>query len=181
MSNQKKKEQKKKERESRVKIKLAKKRSVLREQRKADKEQQLSEQQAHEIVHGKQMPIINDPNLLAEKEAQRARQISEQLKKNFVGFTKEYKEEFEQYFESKHEDKWKEVSGKLQKTFQFKDFKEALDFINKVGKISESMNHHPEIINVYNKVTLKLKTHDENKITDLDKKMSKKVDELFNI
>ena len=62
------------------------------------------------------------------------------------------------------------------KTFQFKDFKEALDFINKVGKISESMNHHPEITNVYNKVTLKLKTHDKNQITDLDYKMAEKVD-----
>jgi 4a-hydroxytetrahydrobiopterin dehydratase len=76
---------------------------------------------------------------------------------------------------------WKEISGKLEKTFQFKDFKEALDFINKVGQISESINHHPEIINVYNKVTLKLKTHDKNQITDLDYKMAEKVDQLFNI
>jgi 4a-hydroxytetrahydrobiopterin dehydratase len=76
---------------------------------------------------------------------------------------------------------WIENDGFLQKSFQFKDFKEALDFINKVGKISESMNHHPEITNVYNKVTLKLKTHDKNQITDLDYQMAKKVDQLFNI
>ena len=69
----------------------------------------------------------------------------------------------------------------FEKTFQFKDYKEALDFINKVGQISESINHHPEIINVYNKVTLKLKTHDKNQITDLDYKMAEKVDQLFNI
>jgi 4a-hydroxytetrahydrobiopterin dehydratase len=69
---------------------------------------------------------------------------------------------------------WKEVSGKLEKTFQFKNFKEALDFINKVGKISESMNHHPEITNIYNKVTLKLKTHDKDSITELDHQMRKK-------
>lgn len=77
--------------------------------------------------------------------------------------------------------KWSERDGYLQNSFQFKNFKEALDFINKVGKISESMNHHPEITNVYNKVTLKLKTHDKNQITDLDYQMAKKVDQLFNI
>jgi len=69
----------------------------------------------------------------------------------------------------------------IKRQFKFKDFKEALDFINKVGMISESMNHHPEIINNYNKVHLKLKTHDKNQITELDHKMAKKVDDLFNI
>ena len=91
-------------------------------------------------------------------------------------------EDFKKQFESiQNTEDWNEVSGKLEKTFQFKDFKEALDFINKVGQISESMNHHPEITNVYNKVTLKLKTHDKNQITELDHKLAKKVDDLFNI
>jgi 4a-hydroxytetrahydrobiopterin dehydratase len=43
------------------------------------------------------------------------------------------------------------------------------------------MNHHPEITNVYNKVTLKLKTHDKDSITELDHQMRKKIDDLFNI
>ena len=45
---------------------------------------------------------------------------------------------------------WTQNSGKLVKTFKFKDFNEALKFINTVGKIAESMNHHPKIINLYN-------------------------------
>lgn len=90
-------------------------------------------------------------------------------------------EDFKKQFESNQMDNWNESGGFLQKTFEFKDFKEALDFINKVGMISESMNHHPEIINNYNKVHLKLKTHDKNQITELDHKMAKKVDDLFNI
>jgi 4a-hydroxytetrahydrobiopterin dehydratase len=92
----------------------------------------------------------------------------------------EYLKQFESYNIGQNQS-WIENDGFLQKSFQFKDFKEALDFINKVGKISESMNHHPEITNVYNKVTLKLKTHDKNQITDLDYKMAEKVDQLFNI
>lgn len=90
-------------------------------------------------------------------------------------------EDFKKQFESNQMDNWNESGGYLQKSFEFKDFKEALDFINKVGMISESMNHHPEIINNYNKVHLKLKTHDKNQITELDHKMAKKVDDLFNI
>ena len=93
----------------------------------------------------------------------------------------EISEEELKQFESNQMNNWKETGGFLQKTFEFKDFKEALDFINKVGTISESMNHHPEIINNYNKVHLKLKTHDKNQITELYNKMAKKVDDLFNI
>lgn len=89
-------------------------------------------------------------------------------------------EDFKKQFESATT-QWNETGGFLQKSFQFKDFKEALDFINKVGMISESMNHHPEILNNYNKVHLKLKTHDKNQITELDHQMAKKVDDLFNI
>jgi 4a-hydroxytetrahydrobiopterin dehydratase len=90
-------------------------------------------------------------------------------------------DEFKKQFESVNTESWKEIDNSLQKTYQFSDFKEALNFINKVGDISESMNHHPEITNIYNKVTLKLKTHDKNQITDLDYQMAKKVDDLFNI
>ena len=43
---------------------------------------------------------------------------------------------------------WKKESGKLIKSFKFNDFKEALEFINGVGQIAESLNHHPKIINV---------------------------------
>jgi 4a-hydroxytetrahydrobiopterin dehydratase len=93
----------------------------------------------------------------------------------------EYQKYFESYNSSKNADVWGELFGKLEKTFQFKDFKEAVDFIIKVAEISEKMKHHPEILNDYNKVTLKLKTHDKNQITELDYKFAKKVDDLFNI
>ncbi len=44
--------------------------------------------------------------------------------------------------------------------FNFKDFKEAFAFLARVALIAEKLDHHPEIWNVYNKVTLKLSTHD---------------------
>ena len=52
--------------------------------------------------------------------------------------------------------KWSSDSGKLIKTFDFSNFKEALKFINQVGEVSERLNHHPKITNVYNKVSFEL-------------------------
>ena len=74
--------------------------------------------------------------------------------------------------------KWEQNPSKLVKTFQFKDFKEALKFINTVGRIAESMNHHPKIINFYNNVRLELLTHDHNTISDLDFQLADKIDHL---
>lgn len=49
---------------------------------------------------------------------------------------------------------------KLEKKFKFKDFKEALAFVNKVGEIAESENHHPNIcLYSWNKVKITLTTH----------------------
>ncbi|MEK9516646.1 MAG: 4a-hydroxytetrahydrobiopterin dehydratase [Flavobacteriaceae bacterium] len=75
------------------------------------------------------------------------------------------------------QNKWEQNSSKLVKTFHFQDFKEALKFINTVGQIAESMNHHPKIINLYNTVSLELWTHDQNAISDLDFQLADKIDE----
>ena len=72
---------------------------------------------------------------------------------------------------------WQTQSGRLIKLFVFKDFKES--FINAVGKISENLNHHPKIINEYNKVDIELWTHDKNEITDLDHKLAAEIDDLI--
>ena len=74
------------------------------------------------------------------------------------------------------QNKWEQNSSKLVKTFQFQDFKEALKFINTVGQIAESMNHHPKIINLYNTVSLELWTHDQNAISELDFQLADKID-----
>jgi 4a-hydroxytetrahydrobiopterin dehydratase len=74
---------------------------------------------------------------------------------------------------------WQTQSGRLIKLFVFKDFKESLSFINAVGKISENLNHHPKIINEYNKVNIELWTHDKNEITDLDHKLAAEIDNLI--
>ncbi|MBN09222.1 MAG: pterin-4-alpha-carbinolamine dehydratase [Flavobacteriaceae bacterium] len=74
---------------------------------------------------------------------------------------------------------WKTENNKLVKEFVFKDFNEAVSFINKVAKESEILNHHPTIINTYNKVSFELWTHSENKVTALDHELKNRIDALF--
>ena len=75
---------------------------------------------------------------------------------------------------------WNEVDGKLERNFEFKDFLHALDFINKLTVICESENHHPEINWIYNKINLKLSTHDAGDIiTEKDIKLANLIDEIY--
>ena len=62
--------------------------------------------------------------------------------------------------------------------YMFKNFMEALAFIVKVGVLSEKRNHHPELYNVYNKVTIRLTTHDANGVTMKDFDLAKAINEL---
>ena len=71
---------------------------------------------------------------------------------------------------------WQFNSDGIEKKFQFKNFTEALGFIVKVGVISEKMNHHPELFNVYNKVNIRLTTHDAGGVTDKDFKLASEID-----
>ena len=74
---------------------------------------------------------------------------------------------------------WKTINNRLVKEFTFKDFNESLAFINKVGEESEKLNHHPKIINVYNRVTIELWTHSNNSISELDYKLSDSIDRIL--
>ncbi|MBD2186540.1 4a-hydroxytetrahydrobiopterin dehydratase [Pseudanabaena mucicola] len=74
---------------------------------------------------------------------------------------------------------WAVVDHKLQKNFKFSNFVEAFGFISKVAIVSESMGHHPELFNVYNKVRIDLTTHDANGISLLDVELAQKIDKLI--
>ena len=73
---------------------------------------------------------------------------------------------------------WNLKENKLEKTFTFKDFKEAVEFLNKIQPIADSMNHHPDVCIYYNKVVIQLTTHDVGGITDLDVELAKKIDSI---
>jgi 4a-hydroxytetrahydrobiopterin dehydratase len=63
---------------------------------------------------------------------------------------------------------WSELNGAIQRTFQFKDFVEAMKFVNAAADHAEAVQHHPDILIRWNKVTLTLSTHDAGGITQKD-------------
>jgi 4a-hydroxytetrahydrobiopterin dehydratase len=63
---------------------------------------------------------------------------------------------------------WQIEAGELVKTFQFKDFRASLAFVNQVGETAEAAGHHPDIDIRYNKVRLALVTHDADGLTAKD-------------
>lgn len=74
---------------------------------------------------------------------------------------------------------WSFNNDGIEKKFQFKNFNQALAFIVRVGLLAESRNHHPELFNVYNKVNIRLSTHDANGVTDKDFDLAKAIEKLF--
>jgi 4a-hydroxytetrahydrobiopterin dehydratase len=74
---------------------------------------------------------------------------------------------------------WKEENNQLVHSYEFKDFVEAFAFMTKVAFLAEKHKHHPEWKNVYNKVEIRLSTHDAgNKVTDKDRRLAAAIDEL---
>jgi 4a-hydroxytetrahydrobiopterin dehydratase len=76
------------------------------------------------------------------------------------------------------EKQWRVIDGKLSKTFKFKSFIRAFGWMSQMAIWAEKLNHHPEWFNVYNKVEVKLTTHDADGISELDFKLAGKM-ELF--
>ena len=66
------------------------------------------------------------------------------------------------------------------KSFVFENFKDALASMIKIGEVAEEMNHHPEWFNLYNKIDIRLSTHDKGGITQLDINLAKAIEEIVN-
>ena len=73
---------------------------------------------------------------------------------------------------------WEEVSGKLIKTFYFKDYKEVMTFVNEVMKIADKQNHHPDMTVHYDNVKLSITDHDKGGVSEKCHKFVNAVDKL---
>lgn len=74
---------------------------------------------------------------------------------------------------------WRFNANGIEKDFLFKDFIEAMGFIVKVGLQAEKINHHPELLSVYNKVKIRLTTHDQGGLTDKDFKLARLIESVL--
>lgn len=73
---------------------------------------------------------------------------------------------------------WDTNKKAIERTFEFDDFMEAVDFVNAVAEIADEEEHHPDIDIRWNKVRLSLSTHSEGGLTDLDFQVAEKIDTL---
>ena len=63
---------------------------------------------------------------------------------------------------------WSLEGQTLKRTFKFNNFVEAIAFVNKLVAPAEKLGHHPDILIIYNRVTITLSTHDAGGLTQLD-------------
>jgi len=73
---------------------------------------------------------------------------------------------------------WNEVRGALQRGFRFKDFREAMEFVNRLADAAGEANHHPDIAISWNAVTVRWSTHTKRAITERDVEMARRTDAL---
>ncbi len=75
---------------------------------------------------------------------------------------------------------WTEQDNALYQSFTFKDFSEAFAFMTRVAMLAEQHNHHPNWSNVWNKVEIRLNTHDAGDVvTDKDRKLAAAIGKLL--
>jgi 4a-hydroxytetrahydrobiopterin dehydratase len=74
---------------------------------------------------------------------------------------------------------WSKRAQIISRTCKFEGFLKAIDFVNRVAKKAQKINHHPDIDIRYNQVTLKLSTHDEGGLTEKDFFLARQCDEIF--
>lgn len=73
---------------------------------------------------------------------------------------------------------WTYENGSIVKTFVFKDFKEAFAKMTLIAFEAEGLNHHPDWENVYNRLTIRLNTHDVGGITQNDFDLAERIEAI---
>ncbi len=73
---------------------------------------------------------------------------------------------------------WSLVDDGLERTFRFADFATAFGFMAASAVVAERMNHHPEWSNVYNRVTIRLTTHDVGGLSAYDLELAERMSTL---
>jgi 4a-hydroxytetrahydrobiopterin dehydratase len=74
---------------------------------------------------------------------------------------------------------WRQEGEALVRDLKFKDFAEAMAYVNRVADLAEEVNHHPDIlVHGWNNVRLTLTTHSAGRLTENDHDMARRIDAL---
>ena len=72
---------------------------------------------------------------------------------------------------------WRRKGDAIERILEFRGFREAIDFVMQIAPHADAADHHPEIFNVYNKVELRLTTHDAGGLTQKDFDLATLIDQ----
>ena len=73
---------------------------------------------------------------------------------------------------------WTADNDRLARRFEFRNFAESLDFINKVGALAEAADHHPDIKFGWGYAEFEITTHDRGGLTDFDFALARQINEI---
>jgi 4a-hydroxytetrahydrobiopterin dehydratase len=73
-------------------------------------------------------------------------------------------------------DGWELGDGAIRRELRFGSFRDAIAFINRVADLADEAGHHPELTNVYSRVTIVLTTHDTGGVTTKDLELARAID-----
>jgi 4a-hydroxytetrahydrobiopterin dehydratase len=73
---------------------------------------------------------------------------------------------------------WMREGDEIVETYEFDNFRSAMAFVDRVAEAAEAANHHPDIDIRYNKVTLRLTSHDSGGLTEKDTSLARRIDRL---
>ena len=76
---------------------------------------------------------------------------------------------------------WDFYEDALHTDFEFDNFKDCMSAMNRIAFECEALNHHPEWKNTYNKLDIRLTTHDAGGITELDFKLAKSINKIVEV
>ena len=78
------------------------------------------------------------------------------------------------------QNKWKEINGKLVRTYKFPTYKDTIDFVNMVSDVAEKQQHHPEMIVGYDTVKVIIFDHEKGEVSDKCHKFTKSIDKMVD-
>lgn len=73
---------------------------------------------------------------------------------------------------------WGYIDGRLRSQFQTFNFANGVAFVNQIGKVADDLNHHPDVLLTYPRVTIDIYTHDVGGITEFDFELARRISAL---
>lgn len=73
---------------------------------------------------------------------------------------------------------WEYKGGAIERSYKFKNFKDAFSIMTRIAFECEQQNHHPDWSNVYSSLNIRLNTHDAGGITDKDFKLADSIEKI---